>query len=134
MPNSRTRRVFSRALWVFKKAELKADHAVADADMRLNIFMFRRVLFNLFAEGGHKDPKGLSIGFKGVDPYLIQNIVVGENLAHILGEQAQELVFNWSEVHFFIIDIDKTGAVVDFQAPVDKNSANSSSILKGLVR
>ena len=70
------------------------QHPVADADVRLYVLLPVFPIFQLFAQSCHKYPQGGNIVFPTAAPNLLRDVGMRQNLAHIFGEQAQQLVFD----------------------------------------
>lgn len=77
------------------------DHAVADADVRLDVLGMALVYFQFFPQGSHKDPQGRQFRSNTVgstSPNLADDVVVGQHLAGVLGQQAQQFILNGCQV------------------------------------
>ena len=72
---------------------------------------------DLLAQRGHKHPQGGGVGGQGAAPDLVENVVVGEHLAGVLGQQAQQLVLDGGQVNLLPVLVGAAGGVVDFQPP-----------------
>ena len=80
-----------------------AEHPIADSDVRLYVLLPVFSAFQLFAQGRHEHPQRSNIVFPTAAPNLLCDVGVGQNLAHIFGEQAQQLVLDGRQVQFCTI-------------------------------
>ena len=75
----------------------------------------------LLAQGGHEHPQGGDVVLPAVAPDLLGDVGVGEHLAHVLGQQAEQLVLDGREVQLISVQIGAAGGVIDAQAAVDEH-------------
>ena len=75
----------------------------------------------LFPQCGHKNPQGGQLRghvFGGDAPNLADDIVVGQHLPGIFGQQAQQFVLNGGQMQLLAVPIGAAGGLVDDKATV----------------
>ena len=90
-----------------------------------------RIPFQLFPQGRHVHPKGCHVAFPAAAPDFVGEVGVGQHLAHILGQQTQQLIFRWCQFQCGFPQIGATRAVINGQAAVVKNSLPGFAFLCG---
>ena len=48
---------------------------------------------------------------------------MGQNFSGVFGKQTEQLIFDWSQMDFCILDIGASGGIVDLQFAVDIKAA-----------
>lgn len=86
--------------------------------MGLDVLGVAGVGFQLFPESGHKDPERGGVRGGGVAPDLAEDIVVGEDLPGVFGQQTQQFIFNGGQMDFLLPPIGAAASVVNFQRAV----------------
>ena len=61
------------------------------------------ILFEFLSECRHMYPQGCHVALPRASPYFIGQIGVGQHFAHILGKQAQQLLFRGSQLQHFTL-------------------------------
>ena len=80
-------------------------------------------MLQLLPERGHKDPEGGNVVVPAASPDLLGNIGVGEDLSHVLGQEAEQLIFDGSKVELIFSQIGTAGGIVNPQLPVREQGA-----------
>ena len=89
------------------------DHAVADAGFGEDVGGLGGVFFDLAADVGHVDAEDLVVAAGAGAPELLDEIVVGQDLARVQAEEGDELVLVLGEAGVAAGDVDAVLAVVD---------------------
>ena len=66
----------------------------------------------LFSQGSHKYTQGGFAVIRRSSPYTLDNVLMCQHLADILGKQAKQLVFYRCQVNFFIIKVNTARNIV----------------------
>lgn len=131
----------------------RLQHPVAHTDMGLDHLGLGRAALNLLAERSHEYTERRNV-VRRTAPDFMQDIIMGQDLAHILRQQTQQLILNRRQVDLVTLQPDTARRIVNPQISVRKKGesfisfslsprirrrltrsrASSSSTLKGLVR
>lgn len=88
---------------IFPFYSFHLHHAIPDSDMGLDILGRAGLLLQLFSQGRHKDPQGSDVVLPAPSPDLLGDEGVGQDLAYIPAQQAQQLVLAGGQMELLSI-------------------------------
>ena len=95
-------------------------HTVAHTNVCLNILWRLLCWLQLFPQCCHKYPQRSYIVIPTVAPDVLCDKGMGQYLANILGQQAQQLILNGRQVQFVLSQISATPSIIHFQFTIHK--------------
>ena len=90
------------------------DHAIADAGLGEDILRLGRIFFDLAADVRHVDAEDLVVAPGARTPQLLDEIVVGQNLARVQAQQGHELIFVLRQLRVDARNVDAVLLTVKF--------------------
>ena len=95
-------------------------HTVSHTNMCLNILWRLLCRLQFFSQCRHKYPQRSYIVIPTAAPHILRDKGMGQYLANILGQQAQQLIFNGCQVKFVFIQIRASRGIIHFQLTINK--------------
>ena len=91
------------------------QHPVADPDVRLNELRRIRIGFQLFAQRHHKDPERGYIIVPAPAPDMLRDKGMRQDFPGILGEKAEQLELDRSQLYLLSVQGRASCSIIDFQ-------------------
>ena len=95
-------------------------HTVAHTNMCLDVLWGLLCWLQLFPQCCHKYPQRSYIVIPTAAPDILCDKGMGQYLANILGQQAQQLILNGRQVQFVLSQISASPSIIHFQLAINK--------------
>ena len=95
-------------------------HTIAHTNMCLDVLWGLLCWLQLFPQCCHKYPQRSYIVIPTAAPDILCDKGMGQYLANILGQQAQQLILNGRQVQFVLSQISATPSIIHFQFTINK--------------
>lgn len=99
------------------------NHPIPHPHVGLYVLWMGRVRLDLFAQRSHKHPQGGHVPLPGAAPDLFGDEGVGQDFAHVAGQEAEEFILEGGQVQFVSVQGGAARGEIDGEAAIGENCA-----------